>query len=379
MLWFFRRLFGTRVTPMNKVYIYADHIISNYKLLKSLQPQADIFPVVKANAYGHWLAQVTQILDRTDAKYLVVDSYPEYIVVTQNTDKKVLILGETLPENYKKFNRKKAVFCVYNMKVLETLASREEPVTVHLFLNTGMYREGIDEHQIAPVIKFCLAHPQIQVEWVLSHFHSADVMGMDSMNDQITKFKSMYYQILDAGLTPTYRYIANSAGTLKMKDDFFNACRPWLALYGYNPLSSSDECYDKGRKLKPALSIASRLLAVHEVAAGQGVSYEYQWYAMSPTTVGIVPFGYAEWLPRNASNKVSFRRKGKKIDQIGRITMNLSCVDLGDRSVKYGDEIEIISNDPKAANSIYALSAASDTIVYENLVRIDKSLRREII
>lgn len=364
---------------MNKVYISADNILYNYKTLQSLQPQADIFPVVKANAYGHGLAQVTQILDRTDAKYLVVDSYPEYKLVTQHTDKRVLILGETLPENYKKFNRKKAVFCVYNMKVLETLADRDESVTIHLFLNTGMYREGIDEHQIAPVIKFCLAHPHIQVEWVLSHFHSADVMGMDSMNDQITKFKAMYYQILDAWLTPKYRYIANSAGTLKMKDDFFNACRPWLALYGYNPLPSNDEYYDNGRKLKPALSITSRLLALHEVAAGQWVSYEYQWYAMNPTTVGIVPFGYAEWLPRNASNKISFRRKGKKIDQIGRITMNLSCVDLGDRNVKYGDEIEIISNDPKASNSLYALAQASDIIIYENLVRIDKSLRREIV
>ncbi len=59
--------------------------------------------------------------------------------------------------------------------------------------------------------------------------------------------------------------------------------------------------------------------------------------------------------------------------------MNLSCVDLGDRSVRYGDEIEIVSNDPKAPNSLYALAQASDTIVYENLVRIDKSLRREII
>ncbi len=379
MFWFFRRLFGTRVTPMNKVFISADNIIHNYKILQWLQPQADIFPVIKANAYGHGLKQITEILDRTDAKYLVVDSFPEYKIVSKHTDKKILVLGETLPENYKKFDRKKVTFCVYNMKVLEILADREEPVTVHLFLNTGMYREGIDEHQIGPVVKFCMQHPHITIEGVLSHFHSADVLGTYSMDEQITKFKAMYYQILNAGLTPAYRYIANSAGTLKMKDDFFNACRPGLALYGYNPLQPSDEFYDNGRKLKPALSITSRLIAMHDVPAGQWVSYEYQWIAMSSTTVGVVPFGYAEWLPRSASNKISFRRKGKKIDQIGRITMNLSCVDLGDRSVRYGDEIEIVSNDPKAPNSLYALAQASDTIVYENLVRIDKSLRREII
>ncbi|MBP7841364.1 alanine racemase [Patescibacteria group bacterium] len=228
-----------------------------------------MFPVIKANAYGHGLKQITEILDRTDAKYLVVDSFPEYKIVSKHTDKKILVLGETLPENYKKFDRKKVTFCVYNMKVLEILADREEPVTVHLFLNTGMYREGIDEHQIGPVVKFCMQHPHITIEGVLSHFHSADVLGTYSMDEQITKFKAMYYQILNAGLTPAYRYIANSAGTLKMKDDFFNACRPGLALYGYNPLQPSDEFYDNGRKLKPALSITSRLIAMHDVPAGQ--------------------------------------------------------------------------------------------------------------
>ncbi|MBP7062061.1 alanine racemase, partial [Patescibacteria group bacterium] len=123
-----------------------------------------MFPVIKANAYGHGLKQITEILDRTDAKYLVVDSFPEYKIVSKHTDKKILVLGETLPENYKKFDRKKVTFCVYNMKVLEILADREEPVTVHLFLNTGMYREGIDEHQIGPVVKFCMQHPHITIE-----------------------------------------------------------------------------------------------------------------------------------------------------------------------------------------------------------------------
>ena len=79
----------------------------------------------------------------------------------------------------------------------------------------------------------------------------------------------MYYLILDAGFTPHYRYIANSAGILKIQDDFFNAARPGIALYGYNPLLASDEFYDNGRKLKPVLSIRSRVVALQEVGSGQ--------------------------------------------------------------------------------------------------------------
>ena len=85
------------------------------------------------------------------------------------------------------------------------------------------------------------------------------------MDEQVDSFKKAYYKILDAGYTPTYRYIANSAGMLKMKDEFFNACRPGISIYGYNPLLPSDEFYDKGVKLKPALSIKSKIVAIQEV------------------------------------------------------------------------------------------------------------------
>lgn len=376
MLDFLRKIFYPHVTPMNTIYIDRSAILHNYSLLQKLQPQADLFPVIKSNAYGHGLKQVTQIVEKTNAPYLIVDSYPEYMIVKKYSKKNILLLGETLPENYRHFNFKKVTFCVYNLKTLETLGRRGKPVKIHLFVNTGMYREWANMHALPEYIAMLQKYSHIELEWVLSHFHSADVVWLTSINDQIDAFKKMYYALLDTGFTPRYRYIANSAGILKMQDDFFNACRPWLALYGYNPLSPTDEFYDNGRKLRPALSIKTKVVALQEVAAGQWVSYEYKRLAPQATTVAIVPFGYTEWLPRAASNHLTFSWKGKKVQQVGRITMNLSCVDVSNYNVSLGDEIEIVSSQADAHNSIYALAEKSGTIPYEVLVKLDSKIRR---
>lgn len=379
MLDFLRRLFHPRVTPMNTIYISRTAIIHNLKLLQSIQPNYALFPVVKSNAYGHGLQQVSKILDKTDVPYLVVDSYPEYVIVKKYSKKNILLLWETLPENYRFFDSKRVTFCVYNLQTLEKLGRRGRDVKIHIFINTGMYREWANPHTLSEYIKLLQKYPKIHLEWVLSHFHSADAKGIQSLNEQTQAFKDAYYTFLDAGYTPIYRYIANSAWLLKIDDDFFNAARPWLALYGCNPLHPDDEFHDRGKKLQPALRVTSRVVALQEVAADQGVSYEYQRTSPTATTIAVIPFGYAEWLNRASSNALTFSRKGKKVHQVGRITMNLSCIDIADYHVRLGDEIEIISHKATAPNSIYAIAEKSGTIPYEILVRLDSKIRRVVI
>jgi alanine racemase len=143
-------------------------------------------------------------------------------------------------------------------------------------------------------------------------------------------------------------------------------------------LHPDDEYYDRGKKLQPALRVTSRVVALQEVAAGQGVSYEYQWIAHKATTIAVIPFGYAEGLSRSASNQLTFSRKGKKVQQVGRITMNLSCVDVGNYNVSLGDEIEIISAKSDTHNSVRSLGEKSGTIPYEVLVKFDPKIRRII-
>ncbi len=102
-----------------------------------------MIPVLKSNAYGHGLKQLCQILKDSDLPMVAVDSFPEYQVVKKHTDKKVLILGETDVRNYKHFNRKRASFAVYNISTLQGIIDYKKSAKIHIFLNTGMNREGI--------------------------------------------------------------------------------------------------------------------------------------------------------------------------------------------------------------------------------------------
>jgi alanine racemase len=141
MFTFLRNLFKPKVEPMNIIHLDKKALLDNFVYLKSLHPQARLFPVVKSNAYGHGLDQMLQVYKRVDVPYLVVDSFPEYSIIERHSKHNVLVLGETYAKNYKEFDLKRTAFAVYNVETLHGLAKLKKKLKVHLFLNTGMNRE----------------------------------------------------------------------------------------------------------------------------------------------------------------------------------------------------------------------------------------------
>lgn len=373
-----KRIFRPNIQPMNIITINAKNILHNLHYLQSLNKEVEVFPVLKSNAYGHGLEQITKILNKTDVPYLAVDSFPEYSLINKISKKNILLLWETLPENYRKFDIKRTTFCVYNRSTVKALWKLHKTLKVHIFLNTWMNREWVTWENLEEFLELLKQYPKIKVEWVMSHFHSADNLWDVSMQLQIQAFKKMYYKILDYGHACKYRHIANSAGILKLEDTFFNACRPWLALYGYNPLNHEDEKFDKWRKLRPALSITSRVVWIQDVWPGEWVSYNTQYHAEDhKEEIGLVPFGYMEWLPRISSGKIKFKIGRHYYNQVGTICMNLCSIKIEDH-MHVWDEVEVISENIKSENNIYKLAEVSGMIVYEVLVNLDRGIRREV-
>ncbi len=363
---------------MNIVWLRKRILLENLEYLQSLQPQAGIFPVLKSNAYGHGLKQIVRMLRNSGVPYLAVDSFPEYAVAKKYSDIPILMIGETLLENYKKFDLKRTTFCVYNLGTIRYLGRLGKAIKIHLFLNTGMNREGVQEDELSNIINELQSHPTLVLEWVMSHFFDADNISDMNLTEQIARFKRMYYKLLDAGFAPERRHIGNSAGMFKISDDFFNAYRPGIALYGYNPLRSDDPLYKKWNNLLPVLSITSRVISLQTVWPGEWVSYQYEYKPYDKETIATVPFGYAEWLSRTASGKIFIKHRKTFFRQVGTICMNLSTY-VVDSAVHIGDEVEILSDNPRAKNSLYNLAQQSWTIVYESLVKLDRGIRREII
>lgn len=363
---------------MNVVWLRKKVLLQNLAYLQWLQPQAAIFPVLKSNAYGHGLKHVVQMLAKTEVPYIAVDSYPEYVVVKKHSSLPILLLGETLLENYKKFDHKKVTFCVYNLWTIRHLWRLGKATRIHLFFNTGMNREGIQEDELSGCMKELQSHPNLVVEGVLSHFFDADALSDNTLTDQIQCFKRMYYKVLDSWFTPKRRHIGNSAAMFKINDDFFNAYRPWIALYWYTPLRPEDPLYKQTNNLFPVLSITSRVMSLQTIWPWSWVSYHHEYRPSDKEIVATVPFGYAEWLSRNASGTLFIKHRKTFFRQVGSICMNLSTY-VVDSSVHIGDEVEIISDNPRAKNSLPTLAEQSGTIVYETLVKLDRGIRREIL
>jgi len=370
-----------KVIPMNVISIRKKSLYHNMELLQKLQPKGELFPVLKSNAYGHGLKQMVKILKKTDVPYLAVDSFPEYQIVKKYSNKDILLIGETFLENYKYFDAKRVTFCVYNKWTFSALAKlHKKEVKVHLFLNTGMNREWIQEEELLYILDEIKKFPNIKIDGVMSHLYSADEQNYNGVEEQITKFKKLYHIIIDSGHVPMRKHIGNSAGMVKVQDDFFNARRPGIAMYGYNPLSADDPDFKKLKNLKPALSVTSRIISTQIAWPGEGVGYHQRYKPHDRETLVTIPFGYTEWLPRSASGNITMKRWRTNLKQVGTISMNLcTCKVENDSPCSVGEQVEIISSSPSDPNSLAALAQASDTIVYECLVRLDKGIRREII
>lgn len=207
MFSFLKRLFKPKVAPMNVIHINKKVLLDNFVYLKTLKPQARLFPVIKSNAYGHGLDQFLKVYKSVDVPYVVVDSFPEYSIVVRHSRHNVLLLGETLSQNYKEFDLKRTAFSVYNVETLKALAKLKRNLKVHLFLNTGMHREGIQVEMLPNVLEMLKRYPKIEVEGVMSHLYGADTPNSQGMQSQIEQFKLMYYQVLEYGHTPKWRHI----------------------------------------------------------------------------------------------------------------------------------------------------------------------------
>lgn len=378
MMHFLRNLIKPQYETLNMIEIDASKLIANFRYLQSLQPEAEIFPVLKSNAYGHGLKEVCQILNKVKPAMVVVDSYPEAQIAYRYFKGKVLILGE-MPQrayDYCKFGRTE--FVVYNEETLKYLSRYGKRLRVHLFVNSGMNREGIKDMN-AFILKNKEYLDKVEVSGLCSHLASAD-QESELNQEQEDNFRNALDILKEAGLNPRWVHLGNSAAVFTAKNDLLTAYRPGLSFYGYSPFSGQQGRRDS---LQPALEVFSHLVSLQELKVLESVSYNETYRAQKETNIGIIPFGYFEGLDRRLSNKAEFLVQAENnyfwAKIAGNVCMNLTCLELGQNKPEIGDIVQIISAKREDHNSIFSLAALCDTIPYEFLVKLQMNIRREII
>lgn len=382
MINFLRKLLKPKYDTLNIIKIDAKKILANFEYLKKRQGSAELFPVLKSNAYGHGLKEMCLILNQTSAPMVAVDSFPEAQIAWKNFRRKVLILGEMPLRAYDYCHLNKTEFVIYNDRTLKHLARYKKRAKVHLFFNSGMNREGIKDMasfiannkknlEAVDVVGFC------------SHLSSAEENSVFNQ-EQENKFFQGLMILREAGYFPTWIHLGNSAAALTLENTLLTAYRPGLALYGYDPID--DEEYGGFRpnnRLQPALELFSTIIFIQNLLPDEVVSYNASFRTTKETNVGIIPFGYFEGLDRRLSNKAEFCvihvRDRIWVKIAGKVCMNMTCLDLGQGDIRKGDAVMIISSQKNDPNSAQALAKLMGTIPYEVLVKLQANIRREII
>lgn len=321
----FRKYFRT----LNLIEIDREKILANYDRFQRENPNCEIWPVLKSNAYGHGLELVTEILKARKPSYLIVDSYFEALKIRKiNPGQKILIIGSIQPENFRRMNFRNLALMIQDKQSLNELRKINKNVPIHLKVNTGMNRQGFDVDEM----------PNIEVEGIFSHIASDK-----TAKKQLEIFeKSLKYM-------PQYRHICATESSKIIKDPILNAMRLGIGLYD------------------GALKFKATITKVRRIKKGERVSYEGTWVAKKDTWVGVISAGYYEGIDRRLSNKGFVKYKNKKYQIAGNVCMNLTVIDFGQTKPREWEQVEIVLS-PELCN----------TIKYEVLVKLNESIRRII-
>lgn len=382
----FLRFFSTRsYLTLNEITVSITALQHNHTLLQQVCGNLPIAPVLKSNAYGHGLTLAAQVFDKLRPPFLVVDSlYEAYELKKLRLKTPVLIMGYTHHSNllYKQLPFHWAVF---DLETARALNQTQRHCQIHLFVDTGMHREGVPLAQFDAFLDSLQKLSNLHVVGLCSHFADADGIGQtanEHTKQQMNAFHTAIEMLRKHGINPVWRHISASAGTLKkLGNHDCTMARVGLASYGISPLPDLKVNQQSTEsRLKPALRFTSTIAQIKHLEKGDWIGYGASFTAKQPMKIALLPAGYYEGIDRRLSNKGSVYVRDVCCRIVGRVSMNMTCIDVTKvHDVRVGDTVEVIGTDLEKKNSIVASAAIAETIPYELLVHLASSVRRRLV
>ena len=373
-----RRIASPRVRyqPLIEVRISKSALLHNLNEFRAHYPDMQFAPVIKSNAYGHGMVAVAKLLDDEPKAFFMVDSFYEALVLRRAGIKsKILMLGYNRTEQLVDQKLKNCVATIIDFSTLgEVIAKLKKPTRYHLKIDTGMHRQGLWGDEIVRAIALIKTSPNFILEGLCSHLADADDADEKFTEQQIVAWNEVVDLYKEHFPDIKYFHLGATAGVHYSKKIKGNVVRLGIGLYGFNvsPFSKLD--------LRPALEMASVVSSLRTIPVGEAIGYNGTWSASHATRAATVPAGYNEGIDRRLSNRGFYKIGGVFCPIIGRVSMNISSVDVSDvPAVKVGDEVVIFSRTRGDKNCIEAVAQACGTIPYEILVHIPSYMKRVVV
>ncbi|MGO4534591.1 alanine racemase [Leifsonia sp. 2MCAF36] len=360
-----------------------DAVTANVVRLRELVGTPHVMAVVKADAYGHGAVESARAALAGGADWLGVAEIAEGVALREaGITAPVLAWLHDPGEDFVSAVRAHLDLGLSSLGQLEAVAAAaagdedHRPAFVHLKVETGLSRNGVAESDWDAVFaraRELEARGGVVVRGIFSHLSNA---SPEDDRAAIAVFERALERARAAGLEPELRHIAASAAALTLPEARYDLVRLGIAVYGLSPFGGGSGT-ELG--LRPAMTLRGRVAAVRRVPAGKGVSYDYTYRTAEETTLVLVPLGYAEGIPRHASNRAPVSIGGRIFRISGRVAMDQFVVDVGDLDVQVGDEVVLFGDPATGAPSADDWAEAAGTINYEIVTRLGGRLTRTFV
>ena len=361
------------MAPQAEAIVDLDAYRANIATLASYAPGSTLMAVVKADAYGHGMAQCARAAREASADWLGVATIAEALALRAGGDTGNVLCWLASPgaDFASAIAADIEVTASSADQLAEILAAGTRP-RVQLKVDTGLSRNGAHGDQwaaLAAAAHDAQAAGKVEITGVWSHFACADQPDHPANDHQESVFRDAVDELAAAGVTPALRHLSNSAATLTRPSAHFDLVRVGIASYGINP--DRDLVHDAA--LLPVMTLRATLAAVKRVPAGTSVSYGHTWTADRETTLGLVPIGYGEGILRTASNRGEVAHAGQRAPVAGTICMDQFVVDLGEADAERGDVVTVFGAGGPTADD---WAVAAGTIAYEVVTRLGGRIDR---
>jgi alanine racemase len=333
--------------------------------------------VVKADAYGHGAVRVSRAALEGGADCLGVALPEEGAELRESgIDSSIYVLSEPFPESIPLLLEYDLIPTVYSRNFLIQLSreaqKEEKKVKIHLKVDTGMNRVGVNFKKALPFIEEVLKTPHVALEGVFTHFASADDPSSDFTQVQIERFRGVIEGVRRMKKNVIF-HAANSAAAILFPSSHFDMVRVGISIYGLHPSPAT-----QGKiSLIPALSWKAKIAYLKEVNRGEGISYGHTFHTEKRSLIATLPLGYADGFNRKLSNRAHVLVKGKRCRVVGTVCMDQFMVDVTDVDrVKEGDEVVIIGRQGKEEITATEMASWLETINYEIVCSISKRVPR---
>ncbi|MCX4964276.1 alanine racemase [Streptomyces sp. NBC_00654] len=349
---------------------------ANVRALRTRAGGAQLMAVVKADAYGHGAVPCARAAQEAGATWLGTATPQEALALrAAGLDGPLMCWLWTPGGPWREAIEAGIDVSVSGMWALrEAVAAAEaagRPARVQLKADTGLGRNGCqpaDWSRLVAEARAAEKAGRVRITGLWSHFACADEPGHPSIAAQLGVFRDMVAYAEKEGVEPEVRHMANSPATLTLPEAHFDLVRTGVAIYGISPSPELGTPADFG--LRPVMTLAASLALVKEVPAGHGISYGHHYTTSAETTLGLIPLGYADGIPRHASGRGPVLVDGRVRTIAGRVAMDQFVVDLAGDRPEPGADAVLFGPGDRGEPTAEDWAVAAGTIAYEIVTRI---------